>query len=550
MGLNGSGKSSILAALMVALGSRAGATSRGNALKSLIKNGKRVAEIAVTLRNCGSDAYRHDVYGDSIIIKRKLTLEGANTYKMCNTDNRLISTKREELDMILDYFNIQVDNPVVILNQQASKEFLLSNTPKDMYRFFMRATLLEQLLKEYHEAIEAQYIAQEELKKKQQELELMKEEVQKYQRAYDACASVDKLMSKITKLKEEMAWAFVCEKEKLLESVTKELKAEESRRPKFVQKLEECQKKYEEKQQEHCRLEEELKTASEEAMQLQPQLASKKSTVDTCRRTVKITSDDLRRARNNLHGVTADREHIQKRIDELHNTAEIDYTACRREREQKISELEQKAQKLSEECRAIELSTEVSRNVITSDQQRRNELEVEEQNLRYRLSDIGNKLQKLEASRTNELRRFGTWMPDLVKRIDEAHQHGKFHQKPRGPIGANIKLRDGRWAVAVEKCVGPGLLCGFCVNDFHDEKAFEEIAKQVCPRQNMPNTMTSKFFSQVHNVPNNPNKFPTVLEVIGCCFHFSVTLWYYAKLNVHNISASLVCLQHATCNMV
>jgi len=518
MGLNGSGKSSILASLMVALGSRAGATSRGHVLKSLIKNGKRVAEVAVTLRNASTDAYRRDVYGDSIVVKRKLTLEGANSYKICTAENRVVSTKREELDMILDYFNIQVNNPVVILNQQASKEFLLSNTPKDMYRFFMRATLLEHLLKEYHEAIEAKSMAQEELVKKQQELELMKEEVQKFQRAYDSCSSIDRLRDKIAKLKEEMAWALVCEKEKLLESVTKELKAEESRRPKFVQKVEECQKKYAGKQQEHNRLEEELKTASEEAVALQPRLADKKATVDTRRRAVKITSDDLRRAQNSLRGIVADRDHIAKRIDELHNTAQIDYSAHRREREEKISALEQKAQNLSAECRAIEQSIEVTRNAVTSQQQQRSDLELEEQTVRYRLADMGNKLQKFEASRTNELRRFGTWMPNLVKRIEEAHRQGRFHQMPRGPIGANIKLKDGQWAVAVEKCISPGLLCGFCVNDFHDEKAFEEIAKQVCPSQNMPNTMTSKFISQVHHVPKNPNKFPTVFEVIICFF--------------------------------
>lgn len=518
MGLNGSGKSSILAALTVALGSRAGITSRGHSLKSLIKNGKRVGEVTVTLRNCGIDAFRHDVYGDSIIVKRKLTLEGGSSYRICAADNRVVSTKREELDMILDYFNIQVDNPVIILNQQASKEFMVSNTPKDMYRFFMRATLLEQLLKEYQEAIESKRIVQAELKKKQQELDLMKEEVQSYQRAYNACSSVDELKSKITRLKEEMAWALVFEKKKLVENVIKELKAEESKRPKFVQKVEECQKKYQEKQQEHSRLEDELKNASEEAIELQPQLANKKSTVDTYRRTVKIATDDLRRAQNNLNRLFADRDHIQKRVDELCNTAEIDYTAHRQERERKISELEEHAQKLLAESGTVELSIEGTRKVIASERQRRSDLQLEEQNLRRRIADAGSKLQKLESSRTSDLCRFSPWMPTLVKRIDEAHRKGRFHQKPRGPVGAHMKLTDSRWAVAVEKCVGSGVLCGFCVNDFHDEKVFEEIAKQVCPAHRMPNTMTSKFFDQVHNVPKNPNKFPTVLEVSICRF--------------------------------
>jgi len=526
MGLNGSGKSSILAALMVALGSRAGSTSRGSALKNLIKSGKRVAEVAVTLRNSGTDSFSPDIYGNSIIIKRKLTFEGATSYKICTSENRVVSTKREDLDMILDYFNIQVDNPVVILNQLASKEFLLSNTPKDMYRFFMRATLLEELLKEYDEALEAKRVTQDELTKKHEELELMKEEVQKYQRAYDACSSIDKLKSKIGKLKEEMAWAFVCEKEKMLEGVAKELKAEELRRPKFVQKLEECQKKHKEKQEEHSRLEEELKSTSEEALELQPQLANKKSAVDACRRTLKITADDLRRAQNNLCGVTADREHIEKRIGELHNAEQIDYAACRREREEKITALEHKVQKLSADSRAIELDIEDKRNIITSEQQQRNDSESEEQSLRHQLSNVSSKLQRLEASRGSELRRFGKWMPELMERIDDAHRQGRFHQKPRGPVAASIKLRDGRWAVAVELCIGADLLGGFCVNDAHDERVFEQIAKQVCPRQFIPNTVTSRFLSQVHSVPKNPNKFHTVSEV-SIFQIFPITLPFY-----------------------
>lgn len=110
VGLNGSGKSSVLTAIMVGLGGRAALTSRGSSLRNLIKHGKRVADVTVKLRNCGADAYRHDVYGDSIIVHRRLTCDnaGPHTYRICSADNRVVSTKREELDTILDYFNIQV----------------------------------------------------------------------------------------------------------------------------------------------------------------------------------------------------------------------------------------------------------------------------------------------------------------------------------------------------------------------------------------------------------------------------------------------------------
>jgi len=118
VGLNGSGKSSVLTAVMVGLGGRAAVTSRGQSLKHLIKHGKRVAEVSVRVRNCGADAYRPDVYGDTIVISRRLTLDsaGQRSYRICSADSRVISTKREELDTILDYFNMQVTDCLAFIS--------------------------------------------------------------------------------------------------------------------------------------------------------------------------------------------------------------------------------------------------------------------------------------------------------------------------------------------------------------------------------------------------------------------------------------------------
>ena len=120
VGLNGSGKSSILTAIIVGLGGRAALTCRGNSTKNLIQRGKRVAEVSVRLRNCGADAYRHDVYGDAIVIQRKLTVDnaGQHSYRICSADNRVVSTDREELSAILDYFNIQVIH--IVMNMPAA----------------------------------------------------------------------------------------------------------------------------------------------------------------------------------------------------------------------------------------------------------------------------------------------------------------------------------------------------------------------------------------------------------------------------------------------
>ena len=95
-----------------------------------------------------------------------------------------------------------MDNPVVILNQDASKEFLISKTPHDMYRFFMRATQLELMNNEYQQAEESKKIAMAELQSKREVLPIMEADVAKWEQKYNAFASLDKLREKIDRLKD------------------------------------------------------------------------------------------------------------------------------------------------------------------------------------------------------------------------------------------------------------------------------------------------------------------------------------------------------------
>ena len=45
-----------------------------------------------------------------------------------------MSTKKDDLIKILDRFNIQVDNPVSLLNQETSRNFLHSTNPATLYQ--------------------------------------------------------------------------------------------------------------------------------------------------------------------------------------------------------------------------------------------------------------------------------------------------------------------------------------------------------------------------------------------------------------------------------
>ena len=77
--------------------------------------------MTVTIKNQGEDAYRHGLYGDSIVITRRFTREGGSSYKIKSKSGKIISNKREELAAICDHMNIQVDNPMNILTQDSAR---------------------------------------------------------------------------------------------------------------------------------------------------------------------------------------------------------------------------------------------------------------------------------------------------------------------------------------------------------------------------------------------------------------------------------------------
>lgn len=64
----------------------------------------------------------------------------------------VVSTKQNELANILQAMNIQIDNPISILNQDISRTFLVSSKPEEKYELFMKATLLNVIGNNYREA--------------------------------------------------------------------------------------------------------------------------------------------------------------------------------------------------------------------------------------------------------------------------------------------------------------------------------------------------------------------------------------------------------------
>ncbi|XP_062582956.1 uncharacterized protein LOC134244719 [Saccostrea cucullata] len=86
------------------------------------------------------DQFEERVATDLGYLKNKLPRMDLKVNKLQGTPDQegkspeIPTNTREELTAILDQFNIQVDNPVAILNQDTSRNFLNSKSPQDRYK--------------------------------------------------------------------------------------------------------------------------------------------------------------------------------------------------------------------------------------------------------------------------------------------------------------------------------------------------------------------------------------------------------------------------------
>jgi AAA15 family ATPase/GTPase len=208
-GQNGSGKSAILAAIQICLGAGARRTNRARNLKELVRKDAicNCAKIRVTLLNKGDDAYEHDTYGDTITVERTIALRGGyNGYKLYDSEGNERSKSKKDLDDMLDKLNIQVENPVAILDQEEAKKFLTGKAA-DKYNFFMKATELERIDNTYRSTLDQVLELEEHSVRLKATIQSDKEIVHEAKKVYKQHQEIGKLEAKKAKLQKDLAWS-------------------------------------------------------------------------------------------------------------------------------------------------------------------------------------------------------------------------------------------------------------------------------------------------------------------------------------------------------
>ncbi|KAF3700930.1 Structural maintenance of chromosomes protein 6 [Channa argus] len=483
VGNNGSGKSAILTALIVGLGGKATVTNRGVSLKDFVKTGENTADISIKLKNRGPDAYKMEVYGDSIFIEHRISSDGSRICRLRSKSGKLISNKKEELTTVLDHFNIQLDNPVSILNQEMSKQFLHSKSESDKYKC----------------------------------LKDLKQDFLQRKERYENLSSFSDMKVALENLKKAMAWCLVREKEQLVEQLKEEIEKEENY-SKHRDNLQLCQTKVVQVEKKVQCIKSKMDSLRDEQDSLSEDRLKLKEQVKVISKAHKEQELVYFRALNKLKQSEQEQNLLQEKLNKskasisLNSEGETEYA----KRQKNLCGLKEQLAELENKCSQLNQEIKSKHQALFKGKEERDKLRLEERNVQASYESKLKRKNQLFASQSNILKRFGDHVPNLLGSIEEAYSTGRFLKKPIGPIGTCISLKDQTLAVAVECCLR-SFMKAFCCDNYKDEAVLQDLMSRYYPKGSRPQIIVSPFSEKVYNIHGRRichPEYPSVLDTI------------------------------------
>jgi chromosome segregation ATPase len=473
IGHNGSGKSAILTALTICLGVKAAQTNRAGSLKNFIKSGQDSAYVSVKIKNQGDMAYQPQDYGKSIIVERHFTHNGSG-FKIKNAEGKIMSTKKAELENIVDFFALQLDNPMNVLSQDKAREFLSGSSSYDKYRFFIRGTQLEQLDSDYR-------ILEEALDTIEARCEVFETDVEVYGKAARDAEAKKKLIDqsqsltdKINQLRWQHAWAQVEEQEQELEKIDEQIRAADNKiRMKQAQadqasKLyDECNSNREANSSVIVDLQESLGPLQENYTEVKSIFDSNLLEMRNRKAEQRNIKEDIRSAGQTKESLNAKMQAERIRIENANGPAHA----------RKISDLEDARAQLQEAKEREEQHDSQRMQVVNNV----NQAQAEAQNARGQslaqkkqaVLDAENMIQRIENDKGQQARAFPPQVHSVLRAIKNER---RFIEEPVGPFGMYVRLLKPEWGSIIETTCG-GNLEAFTVKNIEDRNLLSRILK-------------------------------------------------------------------------
>ncbi|KAF7545713.1 hypothetical protein G7046_g9497 [Stylonectria norvegica] len=509
VGENGSGKSAVLTALTLCLGGKASDTNRGGSLKSFVKEGQDHGSLVVKIKNAGSDAYQPDIYGESIIVERYFSKTGSSGFKIKSSMGRIISTKKQEVDEISEWYALQIGNPLTVLSQDNARQFLNSATPAQKYKYFVSGVQLEQLDNDYkmsQDTLDKTLILRDDLGLK---IGAVKKEMDEAKRLADTAQKNQSLREKARHYRNQLVWSQVVEQERFLEEHNAELLRRDQQIVESESKCEEStdaltnsEEKLERVKQLRADLDEDREGIDEKIHEAEAAFNKAKKELTDLHREERDAYTRLKTAQEDMKTCRGKIKDEERRLGESTGSARAQKDAelaDATEKEKQLKEqIEEKTLQLpSLQAKLAEIEQSLSRQRQARDTKRKEIVSAQQQ-----VSD-------LEKSTGSAYDGFDRDITNLVKAI--ANEPG-FENKPIGPLGAHIKLSKPEWSGILEKTLGDALNA-FVVTSKPDQSRLSSLMRRVGLRRAPP--IYIAYGGRIDTRSQEPDaEFDTILRVL------------------------------------
>lgn len=509
VGENGSGKSAVLTALTLCLGGKASDTNRGGSLKSFVKEGQDHGSLVVKIKNAGSDAYQPEIYGSSILVERHFSKSGNSGFKIKNEQGRIISTKKQEVDEISEWYALQMGNPLMVLSQDNARQFLNSATPVQKYKYFVSGVQLEQLDNDYkmsQDTLDKTLVLQEELRGK---VDHIKKEMEESQRLAETVNKNSSLRERARHYRNQLVWSQVVEKEQALVKKTAELELR-------AQQIIDMERDREETTKALDDLEEKLnrsKAARDELNDDYGAVEEKISTAEGVWNAAKRELTDLQREERDAHArlraAKSDIRTYEMKIQEESSRLNESTGSVRKQKENEKERAQTRQADLDkriEDCRH-QLPILMSK-VTKAEESIKGQQHIKDRK-RKDIVQVEQGVSELQKSTGSAYSGFDRDISHLVKAI--ASDSG-FDGKPVGPLGVHIRLLKPEWSGILEKTLGEALNA-FVVQSKRDQSRLSGIIRRSGIKR--PPPIYIAYGGQIETRSQEPaENFDTILRIL------------------------------------
>jgi chromosome segregation ATPase len=480
IGHNGSGKSAVLTALTMCLGGKATATNRATSMKSLIKEGQESATLAVKIKNRGDGAYKPDLYGTSILVERHFSKSGASGFKIKNAEEKIISTKKGDLDDILDYFAFQLDNPINVLTQDMARQFLSNSTPEDKYKFFIKGTQLEtldadyKLMEEHLDGMEAK------LRSRRSDIGDLKQKAEQAEKRKKRLDASQGIQQNIRKTQWMHAWAQVEEQERMLETYERDVLMQKQQIEEVTDRASDATGTYDGHNQAFEAAINHLESLKANIDEVRSRYDEEKAAFEANTKDIMDQRAQERLVKEGLKASKANKKRLEQEINEEESRLSGAEGPAQAERLQRLEELKEAVVEVEQEIQDHLAQKAALRAAMDEAHGNLHDAKKPIEEASSALERSSGLVTRLQRDHGNKFAPFRQNMANLVRAVND---ETRWRKKPVGPMGLHVKLLKPEWSSQIEKTFG-GVLDSFVCTNKEDQTLLSQIMKRIgCPVQ-------------------------------------------------------------------